>query len=264
MSGRGAERVLLLIEWIATREKPFTFTEVVKGMGLPKSSTLATLRLLSEMGYIEMGADKRYYLVRLPGQLSTEYKAWGTLKSAAENILREVVNEVHESGFVAVMEEDFSVRYLLKLLPVREIRYERDVSIPRRAHQVSAGIVLLSSLKTEELHAYAKEEHAFGRLKGTAEELVERVDRARKAGVYVNPTGVFEGAAGISSPILDQEGRVVAALNVAGPAERMTPQLNRIQEAVIKASVAISSAISMGLPNKDSLHLQSISGEMCE
>lgn len=264
MSGRGAERVLLLIEWIATREKPFTFTEVVNGMRLPKSSALATLRLLNDMGYIEMGADKLYRLVRLPGQLSTEYKAWGTLKTASENILRGIVDEIHESGFIAVLEDDLNVRYLLKLLPAREIRYERDVSIPRRAHQVSAGIVLLSSLKTEELHAYAKEEHAFGRLKGSAEELVERVDGARMAGVFVNPTGVFEGAAGISSPIFDQEGRIVAALNVAGPAERMTPQFDRIQEAVIKASIAISSAISMGLPNKDNLHFQLIDREKRE
>lgn len=173
-----------------------------------------------------------------------------------------MVNEIHESGFIAVLEDDLSVRYLLKLLPAREIRYERDVSIPRRAHQVSAGIVLLGSLKTEELYAYAKEEHRFSRLKGTPEELVERVRRAREAGVFVNPIGVFEGAAGISSPIFDKEGHIVAALNVAGPTERMRSQFDRIQESVIKASIAVSSAISMGLPNEDNTHLQTIDGEM--
>ena len=52
MSGRGAERILATIEWLADAARPVAFAEVVRALDLPKSSALALLRTLVAAGYV--------------------------------------------------------------------------------------------------------------------------------------------------------------------------------------------------------------------
>ncbi len=67
MSGRGAERILDLIEWLASRSEAVSLAEVVQALALPKSSTLLLLRTLVEARYVTRQTDGRYLLIRLPG-----------------------------------------------------------------------------------------------------------------------------------------------------------------------------------------------------
>ena len=45
MTGRGSERILLLIEWLAEQTEPVTLSEAVTALDLPKSSALGLLRM---------------------------------------------------------------------------------------------------------------------------------------------------------------------------------------------------------------------------
>ncbi|MAC79680.1 MAG: iron ABC transporter substrate-binding protein [Rhodobacteraceae bacterium] len=258
MSGRGAERILLLIEWIATRDAPFTFTEVVEALALPKSSALASLRLLVDQGYLSQGTNRRYELIRLPGQPDAGGAGQGTLRRIARAILQDMVAEAGESGFLAVLGEGQTVRYLIKLLPSREIRYDRDVDVPRRPHQVSAGIALLTGFDDDALAAYAAAEHAAGRLTDT-QALLDKVAAARASGAHVNPRGIVEGAAGISAPVRDAQGRVIAALNIAGPADRLAEHFDHVTAIVRRGAAALEEAIAMGQPTRP--HSQDKTGE---
>ena len=241
MSGRGAERILLLIEWIAPRDAPFTFTEVVEALALPKSSALASLRLLVDQGYLSQGTNRRYELIRLPGQPDAGGAGQGTLRRIARAILQDMVAEAGESGFLAVLGEGQTVRYLIKLLPSREIRYDRDVDVPRRPHQVSAGIALLTGF-------------FFATALG-----VGKVAAARASGAHVNPRGIVEGAAGISAPVRDAQGRVIAALNIAGPADRLAEHFDHVTAIVRRGAAALEEAIAMGQPTRP--HSQDKTGE---
>ena len=120
MSGRGAERILQVIEWMAASMQPVGFAEVVRALELPKSSTLDLLRILVEAGYIEKLGDGRYRILRFPGEPTPEARAWGTLLRHAQGPLRDAVDSTGESGFIAVLAEDLNVQYIAKLLPQRE------------------------------------------------------------------------------------------------------------------------------------------------
>lgn len=245
MSGRGAERVLALIEWVAQRGRPFVFMDVVNEMNLPKSSALSLLRLLVGEGYLHLNQNRTYTLARLPGQPTADRPAWGVLKSTAAPIVEDAVRGAGESGFLAVLEPDLNVRYLLSVLPQREIRYDRDVSIPRRPHQVSAGIVLLGGFGADDLTTYIDKERAEGRFEGDTDALRHRVAQVRQDGVCIVPHGVVEGAAGLSAPVRDASGAIIAALNIAGPAGRMANDLDRISVIVRAAAATLSQAITM-------------------
>lgn len=241
MSGRGAERVLQVIEWMAGELRPVGFTEVVKALSLPKSSTLDLLRLLGNAGYVERLEDGRYKLLRLPGEPTNDGRGWGSLLRHADGPLRKAVELTGESGFIAVLGDDMGVHYIAKVMPEREIRYDRDITIARRPHQVSSGLILLGALGHDELRAYAIDEREAGRYEHDASDLIARVEVAAEAGIQINRLGVVEGAGGMAAPIRNRDGRIIAALNISGPAERLGDAIESI-EPVLRETAGIISA----------------------
>lgn len=243
MSGRGAERILHVIEWMAEAERPVGFAEACEALSLPKSSTLDLLRILVGAGYAERMADGRYRLLRLPGEPGTGRRGWGTLLRHAEAPLRRAVDLTGESGFIAVLGDDMELRYISKVLPEREIRYDRDVSIHRRPHQVSSGIVLLGRLTPDELQTYIAAERSAGRYADPDEGVTRTVAIARDAGIQINRAGVVEGAGGMAAPIRGRDGQIIAALNIAGPADRLGQALPQIEAVLRETADLISKAL---------------------
>lgn len=240
VSGRGAERILRVIEWLAGRSSLSSLTEIARALDIPKSSAFDLLGTLVAQGYAARDEGGLYSLVRLPGEPSINSKRWGTIVRLADEPLRKAVEETGESGFVAVLGEGPIVLYLNKILPEREIRYDRDTTIVRRPHQVSSGLVMLASFDAETLEAYTKAEALKGRLESDPATLYRRVAEVQEAGYAANPRGVVEGAAGVSAPIFGEDSRIIAAINLAGPAGRMASQIDR----VIAATCACASAVS--------------------
>jgi IclR family acetate operon transcriptional repressor len=240
MSGRGAERILDAVEWFATTTSPVSYTDFVHALDVPKSSALLLLRLLVSRGYVQRLPDNRYVLVRLPGEALGGGNTWGTILRLADGYLREAVATVEETGFVAVLDNE-RIRYLNKILPKREIRYDRDIVPTRLPHQVASGLVMLADFSPEELDRYLEEAEV------RADErpgILTAIATARTDGCYVNLNGVVEGAAGIAAPVKDAHGHAIAAINISGPRDRIIANLDRIKDAVVSVAGAVSNEVA--------------------
>jgi IclR family acetate operon transcriptional repressor len=239
MSGRGVERVLDMMEWFAAHPEPASLTYISTALKLPKSSALLLLKSLVERGYVQRTQTGQYALVRLLGDISAQRKSWGAILALATPHLETAVAITEESGFVAVMEGG-QIRYLNKILPAREIRYDRDISRTRPAHCVASGIVLLAAGSDAALDAYCDDRALSA---DDVAEVHRVVDLARRDGVYVNLKGVVEGAAGISAPIFDAQGRALAAVNISGPQARIAAYSDRVTKAVLETARAVTEDI---------------------
>jgi len=240
MSGRGAERILDAVEWFATTTSPVSYTDFVHALDVPKSSALLLLRLLVSRGYVQRLSDNRYMLVRLPGEALGGGNTWGTILRLADGHLREAVATVEETGFVAVLDNE-RIRYLNKILPKREIRYDRDIVPTRLPHQVASGLVMLADFSPEELDRYLEEAEV------RADErpgILTAIATARTDGCYVNLNGVVEGAAGIAAPVKDAHDHAIAAINISGPRDRIIANLDRIKDAVVSVAGAVSNEVA--------------------
>lgn len=240
MSGRGVERILDMIEWFAASPEGASLSEIAASLSIPKSSALQMLQSLMERGYIRRRDGGDYHLLRLPGDVSREARNYGALIALVSPSLADAVRESGESGFIAVLEGQ-AIRYLNKVLPSREILYDRDIGPTREAHKVASGVVLLAAGSDAEIASYVA---AASLSAAEAEALGEAVGRARADGFYINPMGVVEGAAGAAAPILGADGKPVAALNISGPQARFVANADRISEVVRKAAVSISEELS--------------------
>lgn len=240
MSGRGAERILDVIEWLSAQPGPVSLADAVHALDLPKSSTLLLLRALVERHYVERLSNGRYRLVRLPGEASAGRQAWSTILRVAEPLLQKAFEESAETGFIAVLDGG-RIRYLNKLLPAREIRYDRDITHLRPAHKVASGMVLLAALTPDELAAYLADLPAEEARDPAVREAIER---ARRDGYAANLNGVVEGAAGVAAAIHDGDGRVVAAVNISGPRDRLNAHLDLVISVVAKTAREISDELA--------------------
>lgn len=241
MSGRGAERVLHLIEWFSKQTKPIKLSDASDALELPKSSTLGLLRLLVDLGYVLQNDTKTYVLKRLPGEVGADSSAWGSLVALLEGTVKDAVRATRESGYIAVLNPLNQVVYLNKILPDREIYYDRNIEITRQPHLVSSGLVLLSGLTSKNLQSYiAKNLPAKDPL--TPEALMAKIKKVADDGVAINLHGVIEGASGVAAPIYDYQNNMVAALNISGPAFRVAENITGLAETA-KEYAAIASEI---------------------
>lgn len=240
MSGRGVERVLDMIEWFAASPEGAILSEIAAALAMPKSSALLMLQSLTERGYIHRLDSGEYQLLRLPGEVSADGRNYGALIALVSSYLSEAVQQTGESGFVAVLEGQ-SIRYLNKVLPKREILYDRDIVPMRPAHKVASGVVLLAAGSDAVIEAYAQ---SASLSEAEYSKLREAIESARTSGFYVNAMGVVEGAAGAAAPIIGANGKAIAALNISGPQVRFVTNSDRISEVVRETAVAISEELA--------------------
>lgn len=240
MSGRGAERILDAVEWFATTTASVSYTDFVQALNVPKSSGLLLLKLLVNRNYVERQPDNRYRLVRLPGESVEGGATWGTILRLADRHLLEAVGSVGESGFVAVL-EDGRIRYLNKILPHREIRYDRDIAPTRLPHLVASGQVFLADFDVAALDQYCADVGLVGAQRDDLETLLDAV---RRDGFAVNVDGVVEGASGAAAAVRDANSRVIAAINISGPRERFLANLDQVKAAVVSVGRAVTAEVA--------------------
>ncbi|GGF44735.1 hypothetical protein GCM10011611_58940 [Aliidongia dinghuensis] len=249
MTVRSAERVLELLEVMAQRSTAISLAELHRVMNLPKSSTLMLVRTLEQRGYVTRDGIGDYRLTRLPGEDAVNRPAWGTLVRIATPWLTEAVATARESGFIAVLSDGNHVRYLNKILPAaRELKYDRDISIDRVAHHVASGLALLSAQSDDEIEAYlaALPPDADGPDRPAT--VRTAILAARASGIAVNLHGRVEGAAGVAVVIRDPRGRPLAAVNLAGPVDRVKEGLPVLERAAREAAAGIERALARRTP----------------
>ena len=181
---------------------------------------------------------------RLPGERQ-DGTVWPALVRVASPVIRELVGTLRESGFIGVL-AGRRVRYLVKVLPDREVVYNRNIDVERIPHQTASGLAILSALPTAEVEDYFSAiddpqlrdgEAALALLRAT---LID----ARERGVASNMQGVFDGAAGAAAPVLDRAGRPVGAINISGPLERVRENLPAIGSAVAAAARRVTEMLA--------------------
>ena len=250
MTVRSAQRVLELLELMAQQSQPVSLAEIHRMVDLPKSSTLMLIRTLQQRGYLARDDAGSYCLVRLPGEGSAERPAWGTMVRLATPWLTEAVAAVGESGFIAVLSDDVHVRYLTKILPAsRELKYDRNIGVDRIAHQVASGLALLAALPDERVERYLAAlppQSASGPDQPDA--IRAAIGAVRASGIAVNLAGRVEGAAGVAVAILGPAGQPVAAVNLAGPVDRIKAELPALSRAAQTAAARIGEALARRTP----------------
>jgi DNA-binding IclR family transcriptional regulator len=135
------------------------------------------------------------------------------------------------------------VVYVERLQSMHSLRMFLDVGRRNTAHSTGTGKVLLAHLDKAVLDRTLDgwELQAFTPFTIIDTDLLRKeLARIREQGWGCNIEEAEIGATSVGAPVRDVTGQVVAALSVAGPTARMSPELPAITHAVVEAAAAAS------------------------
>ena len=241
---KSASRVLDMLELFSTRCDGLTLTEVSKGLGLPKSSTLGLLRTLHGRGYLVREADDVYRLndvVRRDG-----FARHGRLLRVGPTVMRALSDRLGETVILGMPGAPGMVRLIAKEAADRDVRF--DIALPRQepAYCTAIGRILLAAQGDE---AIDKSLAAVPRKALTEATITDldairnRIDIARNDGVAIVVDELVLGGTGVAVRIPLEPGQPLAALNVGCVTARFEGNREAIVAALHESAQEIGAAM---------------------
>jgi IclR family pca regulon transcriptional regulator len=216
------ERGLLVIRALDASE-PQALSEVARATGLSRAAARRFLLTLEQLGYVRQ-ARGRFALTPRVLELGYAYLSSLTLPEVAQPHLERLVEQVHESSSVSVLDGD-DVVYVARV-PTRRIM-SVTISVGTRfpAYATSMGRVLLAGVPDEQLDATlsrADLRKLTARTITSVDLLREAIQEVRRQGYAIVDEELEIGLRSIAVPIRDAAGVVVAAINLSAQASRRT------------------------------------------
>jgi IclR family KDG regulon transcriptional repressor len=238
-----ATRVLRLLEVFRPGERDLSLTEIADRLSLPKSSVHRLLDALIEHDFIERdSASRRYRLgLRVFEIGSTAIHERG-LHGAAHPIVERLAVSTNETCHLAVLSGIEAV-YVYKIDGGSSIIMSSRVGGRAPCYSTSIGKVLIAWSGDDMFQRIAKSgfQAYTPNTITTASELGAELDKVRRKGYALDIEEFERGLRCVAAPVRDQMGKVVAALGLAGPANRLSSdRLRGLAVPVMAAAEAVS------------------------
>jgi IclR family acetate operon transcriptional repressor len=220
VSVQSVERALDVLEALAEHGGEAALSEIAARTGLPYGTIHRLLQTLLARGYVRQESDRRYALggglVRLGGVAEGMVGTW------ARPHLARMVELSGETANLAVLEGDFVV-YVAQVPSPRRLRMFAEVGRRVLPHSTAVGKVLLAGRAAGEAVTLLERTGMPRRTPNTITEIramLAELALVRDRG-YALDLGEEElGVHCLAVPVHDGD-RVVAAMSVSGPAERI-------------------------------------------
>ena len=232
---RSVDRAAALLLALGESQAEAGVTELARRLGLHKSTASRLLATLEKRGLVEQDAETgKYRLGLVVIRLAERAERTLDLRGIALPELERLARLTHETTSLGVLDGD-------ELLTVAQADGPNLIAVgdwtgrSTPVHCVASGKVLLASLAEREvLRIVRRGLTAFTERTIVAlEPLLEELARIRRRG-YATAMGEYElGLNAVAAPVHDSRGNVVAAVDIWGPAFRLTPP--RIPELAAQA-----------------------------
>ena len=243
---RSVDRAAALLLALGESQGEAGVTELARRLGLHKSTASRLLATLQKRGLVEQDDETgKYRLGLVIIRLAERAERTLDLRGISMPELERLARLTHETTGLGVLDGD-------SLLTVAQADGPNLIAVgdwtgrSTPLHCVASGKVLLAAVAEREVLRIVRR----GLLSYTErtitelEPLLEELARIRRRG-YATALGEFEmGLNAVAAPVHDARGNVIAAVDIWGPAFRLTPR--RIPELAAQAREA-AAAISVRL-----------------
>jgi IclR family KDG regulon transcriptional repressor len=218
------KKALELLDHFTVERPELSLAEISREVDAHKSSVFRVLTTLEAAGFLEKDPQSGKYRLGLK-ILDLAGRVWGRhdIRQIAAPHMEELARETGEVIHLAVL-DGADIVYLEKKGQGQILTVATRVGGRNPAYASSMGKILLADLSEGELKAIL----GRGKLKkltpNTITEmpkLVEELKRIREQGFALDNEETFPGIRCVGAPIRDAGGRVIAALSVTVPMQRM-------------------------------------------
>ncbi|WLQ07752.1 IclR family transcriptional regulator [Arthrobacter oryzae] len=274
INSTGLARDIRLLELLASdraaRTNGLGVTELANLTGRSKAVVSRALATLAEAGLVSRDhATLRYSVGPRVLALAARSGSSGLVR-LARPLLRSLVQATQETAHLSVL-SDNSVLTLASEVSPHQVRSAAWEGVRTAAWRTPSGRVLISEWSGEELEewfrvhwsddivldavVFPREDNPF-RLLQTPSKGVDPDNRLdalhaelatiRRQGFALMDEDFEEGVIGVSAPVRDSTGAIVAALNVSGPKMRLSSRLHEVSRQTRFAAQALTDLMAAG------------------
>jgi DNA-binding IclR family transcriptional regulator len=222
-SVKSADRVLDILELLASTGRAMTHAEIGRRTNIPKSSLTQLLRNLADRGYDEPVEGSLAFRLG-DGAFAVARRGAHTreLVELARPHMEQLTATTWESSGLSVLNDDMAER-VCSVDSTHAVLYAMHVGVRAPLYANSAGKIFLAWMTTAEREAYFRRVRLVPLTDRTILSLAalrRQLHRIKSEGIACSMGEFTPGIVGIATPILDLHGRVFAAVGVALPAAR--------------------------------------------
>ncbi len=233
------DKAMLVLEAVVGHPRPVGLPDLTTEIGLPRQTMHRILRQLAERGLLICDPSRdRYAIGPRLSRLSMAALRSANHDAPIRAILTDIVGEIGETCNVGVL-DGLQFVYLDRVECSWSLRVHLTAGSRVPAHCTSGGKVLLAhlepALRRTLIASTVLARHTPGTTTDPAK-LANELDRIAEKGFALNNEEFTIGVVGAAVPILDAEGRAMAALAVHGPSPRLS--VARARQIVPKLQLA--------------------------
>jgi IclR family pca regulon transcriptional regulator len=219
----GLAKGLAVIGAFTREHAALSLSDIARSARIPAATARRCLLTLEELGYITRNG--RNFLLRPKVlELGAAYLDSMNIEQITKTHLEELARNTSDSAALCVL-DGVEIVYVARASVRTLVRLEAHVGSRFPAHATSTGRVLLAGVSPERLQRYfetARFEALTDRTVTDPVRLRLLVEECRRAGYSAVEDELAYGVIALAVPVLDQAGRVVAALNSSSHSRRMS------------------------------------------
>jgi IclR family pca regulon transcriptional regulator len=224
-----------------------TLTDVAARTGLTRAGARRILLTLQTLGYVESDG-KLFSLTPRILDLGFAYLSSMPMWNVAEPVMDALVEQVQESCSIAVL-EGTDIVYVMRVSTRKIMRNSLGVGSRLPAWCTSMGRMLLAGRTDEEVMALLQASAVEVRTRHTLTDpqaILAKVRQARRQGWCLVNQELEEGLVSLAAPLVHRSGRIIAAMNISGQANRTSAR--QMQDKLLAPLLAAAQDISQRLP----------------
>lgn len=242
-------RGLAVIRGFSNQKKRMTIADLSRRTGIPRAAVRRCLYTLARLGYVNSDDSGGFSLSPTILTLGHTYFSSSSLTTATQPILDRLSGQVQESCSLAVLEGDEILYVARSSAAPRVMSIDLGIGSRLPAYCTSMGRVLLAGLPAEELDAYLSRVSLVKHTEYTVtspRELRRILDEVRATGYAIVDQELEINLRSVAAPVKDTTGRVVAAMNVGTPIQRVSP--DDLETTILPALLAATRELSLLIP----------------
>jgi len=219
------DRVLNIIELLASEQRELSFTELSSSLNIPKPSLSRLLSNLQQRGYVSHNPVTRKY------QLTLKLLTLGDrlldrldLREKARASMQKLMEKSEETVELAIL-DDKEIVYIDKHESYESVRLVAHIgSRYSTLHPTAVGKVFLAYMSEEDFEYVIRERGLKKFTENTitnVEKLKEELKEIRAKGYAFDDQEVRLGVRRIAAPIFNHSKKIAGVIGIAGPTFRM-------------------------------------------
>src|SRR5579864_632714 len=232
-------KALLVLECVGLSERR-TLSEIAKDVGLPKSTLLRLVQELVARGFLRRTAHGEYAVSLKMWQIGCNAFNAEAIRDEVLPLLRGLVDRTGETAHYAAYEDGCAV-YVEKVDGLHPIRSYTAVGGRSPAYATATGKALLAWRDEREIAEVGRRAQRWTEAtSASADEVLRAAAETRRLGYAVNRGEWRASVWGIAAPVFDRHGKVISAVGISGPRDRVEPNVDAFAEAVSAAAKELS------------------------